>query len=278
MELFSAYLLHLTLASVAAAYCLLGYWLSFGKQWWMLRAGTVCAALAMLVPIRAYEPLVFFALTSLGFVAVSGCQRLFLSWRQRRGQSPGETTSTNLPPARPHFQFRLHDLLGLMAVIGVAAWMARILLREQVLMPWVGTLISAAVAVAITMATIGLLRGPRRIVSGVALLVVLGVSVGYFHWLHRLGAPAVQYFVGGDLGDQLFGPYLLWINDSAGYHLLVLLLIFMAFLMVFFGAALAIKPKEAKPMRRIIWQVAEAIKGNSTICIHLVARKSVGCG
>ena len=249
MELLSAYLLHLTFASVAAVYCLLGFWLAFGKPAWMWRAGTVCAALAILVPIRAYEPLVFFVLTSLLFVAVAGCQKLLHSWLQRRRQSTSETHSTDEVSPKPRFQFRLHDLLGLMAVIGVASWMTRIVLREQVLMPWLGTLLSAAVAVAITLATLGLLRGPRRVVSGAALLVVVGVSVGYFHWLHRMGAPAPQYVLGGELGLQLF-----WGNlGPAG--LLVLLLMIVVFLVTFSSAARAIQPKEAKPMRRIIWQV-----------------------
>ncbi len=255
MELFSAYILHVTLASVAAVYCLLGYWLAFGKQSWMWRAGTVCAALALLVPIRAYEPLVFFAFTSLFFVAAAGCQRLLLSWLQKRRKRSSETNSTDVASSKPRFQFRLHDLLGLTAVIGVAAWMTRILLREQVLMPWIGTLISAVVAVSITLATIGLLRGPRRVVSGAALLFVVGASVGYFHWLNRMGAPAVRCIVGGNLGDQLF-----WsgVSSAPSLQLLILFLLFGLFLAVFFGAARAIQPKEGKPARRRLWQVLGA--------------------
>ena len=252
MELFSAYILHVTLASVAAVYCLLGYWLAFGSQSWMWRAGTVCAALALLVPIRAYEPLVFFAFTSLFFVAAAGRRRLLLSWLQKRRTGISETNSTDVTSPQPRFQFRLHDLLGLTAIIGVAAWMTRIILREQVLLPWVGTLLSAAVAVAITLATIGLLRGPRRVVSGVLLLLVVGVSADYFHWLHRGGplGPPVQYIIGADLGEQLF-----WSSLNPGGRLLILLLTFLMLLTVSFGAARAIQPKEANPLRRRLWQV-----------------------
>lgn len=260
MELFSAYDLQLTLASAAAIYCLLGYWLAFGKQSWLWRAGFVCAALALLVPIRAYEPLVFFALTSLLFVAAAGGQWLLLSTLRKGGKVAAEKDSADVAVASPRFQFRLHDLLGLMAVFGAAAWMTRTLLREQVLMPWVGTLISVAVAVAITLATIGLLRGPRRILSSVVLVLVVGIAVGYFHWLHRMGpmGPSVQYIVGGDLGNQLFNPYLFWTNDSAGYNLLVLVLINIGFLAIFYGAARATQPTEAKPMPRRVWQVLGA--------------------
>ena len=74
--------LYFTLASVTALYCLLGYWLAFGRLYWLWRATGVCIVLALLVPIRAYEPLVFFGMTSLLFVAVAGCRRLFLGWRE----------------------------------------------------------------------------------------------------------------------------------------------------------------------------------------------------
>jgi hypothetical protein len=256
MQLQSTYILHLTFASVAAVYCLLGYWLAFGRRSWMWRAGAVCTALALLVPIRAYEPFVFFALTSLLFVAVAGAWWLFGIWRKKRNKGSLESNATDAGSPQPRFQFRLHDLLGLMAVFGAAAWMVRTLLREQVTMPWVGTFISVAVAVTITLALVGLLRGPRRIVSGVVLLVVVGISVGYFHWLHLGGlmGPPVQYIIGVDLGEQLFGPYLVQTNDSAGFHLLVLLLIFVGFIILFFGATRAIQTKETKPLQRRVWQ------------------------
>jgi hypothetical protein len=246
------YILYLTLASVAAVYSLLGYWLAFGKQSWLWRTGAVCAALVLLVPIRAYEPLVFFALTALFFVGAAGCQSLFLSWWQKRRKVAPETSSAVVPFARPRFQFRLHDLLGLTAVIGVATWMSGIILREQVLMPWMGTLLSVEVAVAITIATIGVLRGPRRVVSGAILLAVVGVSVGYFGWLHRLGGPGFRYVIGGDLGDQLF-----WSGASSTHalQLFVPLVIFMVFLATFYGAARALQSKDSEPRKRWLWQV-----------------------
>ncbi len=257
MQLHPTYILHLTFASVAAVYCLLGYWLAFGRQSWMWRAGTVCPALALLVPIRAYEPLVFFALISLLFLAAAGCRRLLRSWLRKRRNVAAEAKPTDLLPPQPRFQFRLHDLLALMAVFGVGAWMARTLLREQVLMPWAGTFLSAAVAVAITLATIGLLRGPRRMVAGIALAAVLAASVAYFHSLHRLGIPVPQYIVGGNIGDQLF-----WsggINGWPALNLMVLLSLFILFLSLFYFTAQAIHPSAEKRGRLRIWQMLVAI-------------------
>jgi hypothetical protein len=262
MQLDPSYILHLTFASVGAVYCLLGYWLAFGKEPWMWRAGSTVAALALLVPIRAYEPLVFFALISILFLAAAGAWWLLGSWRKEGNKGSLETNGADAGSPQPRFQFRLHDLLGLMAVFGAAAWMARTLLREQVTMPWIGTFISAAVAVAITLATIGLLRGPRRIVAGTALAAVLAVSVGYFHSLHRMGIPVPQYIVGGNIGDQLFwsGGINGWLAlNLPALNLLVLLSMFILLLSLTFFAAQAIQRSAEKRWRLGIWQMLVAI-------------------
>jgi hypothetical protein len=250
------YSLNLIFASVAAVYCLLGYWLAFGKQPWMWRAGAVCVALALLVPIRAYEPLVFFALTSLLLLATAGSWKLLAMWRQRRIAVNVDLESAKPPSPKPRFQFRLHDLLALMAVVGAAAFLVRVILREQVLLPWLGTLVSSVVAVAMTLALIGLLRGPWRLVAGVFLVVLTGTSTWHFARLHRGGllGPDVQYIVGADLGEQLF-----WSNVNPGQRMLVLLLIFIMFLALFYGAARAILPHEIRTRR--IWQGFGAVVG-----------------
>ncbi|MCE9527123.1 MAG: hypothetical protein K8R36_13840 [Planctomycetales bacterium] len=247
----ATYSLNLIFASVAAVYCLLGYWLAFGKHPWMWRAAAVCVALALMVPIRAYEPLVFFALTSLLFLAASGSWKLLAMARQRRTIDEDNPEIDKPSPAKPRFQFRIHDLLALMAVVGAAAFLVRVVLREQVLLPWIGTLISSAVAVTMTLSLFGLLRGPRRIVASVILVVVTGTSAWYFARLHRGGlfGPNVQYIVGADLGGQLF-----WNDTIPGQRMLVLLLTFLIFLAMFYVAARATLPHEEIPLRRRLWQ------------------------
>lgn len=174
------YSLNLIFASVTAVYCLLGYWLAFGKQPWMWRAGAVCVALALLVPIRAYEPLVFFAITSLLFLAASGSWKLLAMGLYRRNRGKDDPEIDKQSSREPRFQFRLHDLLALMAVFGAASFLVRVIMREQVWLPWLGTLISSVVAVTMTRALIGLLCGPQRIIAGVIAVVVTGTSAWYF--------------------------------------------------------------------------------------------------
>jgi hypothetical protein len=241
-------LIQFILTSVAAVYCLLGYWLAFGKQNWIWRATTLGVALALLVPIRAYEPLVFFVLTAFFFLVAGGCRNVLYHWIKKRDPNASATDAKDSASATPRFQFRRHDFLGMMAVIGAGIWMSRIVLLEQVLMPWAETLSSAVLAVAITLATIGLLRGPLRIVSGIVLVFAIGASAQLFQW--GLQKP----LRGENIVYILLGTRLYWSIARLQFGQLSALLAFVFFLVFCFAAQRVIQPREAKPLQRRLWQ------------------------
>lgn len=249
--------LYLTLASVTAVYCLLGYWLAFGKSYWLWRAAAVCIALVLLVPIRAYEPLVFFGMTSLLFVAAASCRRLFLWWWERRRKVTEETHSAVRTVTKANFQFRLHDLLGLMAVIGAALWMARILFREQVVMPWLGTWLAAAFAVATTFAVSRLVAGPKRLITGSVLIAFVACPVIAFRFSFRPITSASFCVVGDYLGNYLF-DYYPW---HSALIVFVSLALFVVFLALGFAMPRALWRNPTASIREGIWRsvVATAI-------------------
>ncbi len=246
--------LYLTLASVTAVYCLLGYWLAFGKVNWLWRAGAVCASLTLLVPIGTYEPLVLFGMTTVLFVAVAGCSRLFLWWRGRRRKIPAGANPDERAANRVSFQFRLHDMLGLTAVFGVAAWMARTFLREEVLLPWTATWIVAAFTVALTLAVVGLVVGPRRLVSAVALIVLGSCPTAVFYFRFRPLSFVPFYIVGDYLGDYLFQSF----PGSATIAMLVLVFLFVLFLALGFWMLGAFQKNLSGSSRGRIWQCIAA--------------------
>jgi hypothetical protein len=248
--LFSGRMIELTLTSVAACYCLLGYWLAFGKALWLWRAGALGVALALLIPIRAYEPLVFFAITSCFFLLAAGCRDLFRMWRSRpiSGTDGASSRTEDIVPRR--FQFQIYDVLGLMAVLGAMIGITRIILQEQVLLPWRETIVSALAAVAITLATIGVLRGPQRILSGVVLLMAVGCSCGYFTWYHKSSTWRGGYVIYLLLGNQLYEHI-----TSLGLSLFQALLEFIFFVAMLFVVASLLQAKETRPWRRA-WKVA----------------------
>lgn len=241
--------LYLTLASVTAVYCLLGYWLAFGMQRWLWRAGAVCAALALLVPIRAYEPLVFFAMTSLLFVAVSSCRRLFLWWWEGRRKASSVATPAQEPEPRDRFQFRLHDLLGLMAVIGAGSWMARIVLREQVVMPWAGTAFFLAIVVTIAGTIMEVVAGKNRLLAVVGLILTVAVACGFLYVLPQLRAPWLHHLVGENLGFIFFGS-----SPHTLQGMLVLVLPFPFFIAIGSCAGRALNPTTKRRWSRVFWQ------------------------
>ena len=246
--------LYLTLASVTGLYCLLGYWMAFGKQYWLWRAAAVCIALALLVPIRAYEPLVFFGMTSLLFVATAAGRHLYLWWRESRRKKSAGATPVEPVANRPSFQFRLHDLLGLTAVIGVAAWMIPIILREEVIMPWLGAWLAAVFCAAITLAVATLVKGPKRLIPGSVLILLVGCLVVAFRFDFRPITSASFCVVGDYLGSYLFDylfAYYPWHSALIVFELLVLFVLFLAF---GFGIPRALQRASIGSSEKRIWQ------------------------
>jgi hypothetical protein len=242
--------LYLTLASVTALYCLLGYWLAFGTQYWLWRAAAVCIALALLVPIRAYEPLVFFGITSLLFVAAAAFRHLYLWWREKRRKASVAAHPAEGLKTKGSFQFRLHDLLGLTAVVGLAAWMTRTFLREEVLLPWTATWIVAAFTAALTLAAKGLVAGPQRVVSAVALVVLCACPFAVFYFRFRFLSPFPFYIVGDYLGDYLFASF----PEYAAIAAPVGVLLFVLFLVLGFWLAGAFRKNQNGSSRGRILQ------------------------
>jgi|GEM_PF-3025148 len=169
--------LYLILSSVAAAYCLLGYWFAFGKLPWLWRAAVTCATLALLVPVSAYEPLVFFGITSLIFAGIAWSQSLWAIWRESRQIEDRDESSAG-PKSNVHRQFQLRDLMGLTAIFGVSAWIVRIILNEQVWLSWVALAFTAAVCVALTLLLARFFHGPKRLLS-LGLAIPFGIAAAY---------------------------------------------------------------------------------------------------
>src|SRR6185436_19593612 len=109
---FSMLALYLILSSVTATYCLLGYWFAFGKLPWLWRAAVTCIALALLAPIRAYEPLVFFGTTALIFAGIAWSRALWVIWRESRHRKELDEKSEGQKSSNVSRQFQIRDLLG----------------------------------------------------------------------------------------------------------------------------------------------------------------------
>jgi hypothetical protein len=85
------------------------------------------AALALLVPIRAYEPLILFGMTSVLLVAGWGAGRM---WRTMSRKAHEEKAAKIVP------RFRLQDVLLACAVAGAASWMISVLVAKSVTVDW----------------------------------------------------------------------------------------------------------------------------------------------
>jgi hypothetical protein len=125
------FLLYTLVTGVAAAYCLLAIWVAVGRGHWFARACVLLAALALLVPIRAYEPLILFGTTSVLLVAGWSAIRGLKAFRKPSagGGSKGQTAS---------LRFQLRDVLLSCAVAAAASWLISELVAKGVHVDWQG--------------------------------------------------------------------------------------------------------------------------------------------
>ncbi len=78
--------------------CLLSIWTVFGRSWWFFRVCVVCVAVLTLLPIRAYQPMVWFVFT--GLVSVASLVPLRW-WSERVSSPPVSSPSASSPSVSP---------------------------------------------------------------------------------------------------------------------------------------------------------------------------------
>src|SRR5262245_20495176 len=163
------------LLAIAAGQCLAAIWAASGRRHWFWRLAAVWAALALLVPIRAYEPAWLFALSSTLIIVALTVARWW-DWRSRASES--------LSASR--WRFALSDLLLLLLFIGMALALGIEVFRAYRPTNWLGWLTSAGALAILSVLAHACVAGPRRRWAIVGL--ILGVP-----------ACAALAWCGGDL-------------------------------------------------------------------------------
>ena len=124
---------HFLLSGIAAAYCVLGLWATVSRQHWFLRAAVVCGALALLVPIEAYEPLALLFLTSIAFVCLSMLAAYL--WPGQSLYSVDAADSTK-PVTRRSLRFSLRDIFLASAVAASISLLIGMFIRQHGTTSW----------------------------------------------------------------------------------------------------------------------------------------------
>lgn len=186
--------LYLLVTGVAAGYCLLAIWAATGRGHWFARACVLLGALALLVPIRAFEPLILFGMTSALLVALWCVRKRVQALRLKKNAS---TEQTHHPSPASSYRFRLADLLLACGVAAAASWMFSVLVARGISVHWWHYLLAATALAS---------------VSSLAVIIL-----SYWHWwwlwgllpLHVAGAVALDRFVLGNwmYADELLQTY-----------------------------------------------------------------------
>jgi hypothetical protein len=188
------FLLDTFVTGVAAGYCLLAIWVACGRGHWFARACVLLAALALLVPIRAYEPLILFGMTSVTLVGGWGAVR----WLRASEPARDEAKST----VGTRWRFRLADLLLMCVVAGGISWLvSEVIGRNPVISYWRCTMAALMLAVLSSLA-VAAVHARRRWIS--IPLLILGTG----------GAAKLDHAL---LNDFLYTDEFLWIARNGGF-------------------------------------------------------------
>jgi hypothetical protein len=211
-------LLFLLVAAVSAAYSLVAIWAVQSREHWIIRGLVVCGLLALLLPPRAYEPLLFFLIMLPSLAALTAWQ----TWRRTSGEPAAE-------PKKP-FQFSLRVLLLGIALAASLLGLALAALREQVEMDWLRMPVAAVLIAAIANQGWRLVAAKRKVIQG----LLLGTAI--MVWIL-----VEEYFLGDWLRiGNLFGVMHDRIFPTQLANILLLSIHYLEFsLLIVFGGTLA---------------------------------------
>jgi len=180
----SFHALALILASTAAFQSLIALWAATSPRHWFWRALAMWGAVMALVPIRAYQPAIVFAISSPLIVAA------IMAIRWRRQSKERRAAQSDAAPLLSSIRFGLSDIFLLMLVVGLM--LAGLLYVQKRLDNFnaVNSGLTALALVAVTMVAFAAWQSERRIAPAlllIATIALLAISIP------RLGSNSEDY-------------------------------------------------------------------------------------
>ncbi|MBC8875397.1 MAG: hypothetical protein H8E44_38725 [Planctomycetes bacterium] len=202
--LLAAVVLVTALSGTFCFYSVVATWAGISPRHWFQRSIVVVAALMLLLPIRAYEALVFFSILS-ATVAVG-----VRSARKRPAPGDAAGDRSDLPSARHWLQFRLSDLFLVVLLAGIITAAVVHVFRETLWCSWWDMVLTSVSSAFVALAAVWFVFGQRRLVWRCVLIIgstaamaaswTVGDWLGVADWLP----------VDRDLG-LLYVPCSLWL-------------------------------------------------------------------
>ena len=152
-------LVALAIFGTAALEMLVAVWAAVSRRHWFVRALAVWGAIALLVPIRAYEPALLFAISSPLVVAILCGWRVIAARR-----SPAQAASPNELPHAP-MRFGVRDLFLLLALVGLSLAVLIEIVRHLRPINWPALAAYVAVLVSLAIGFSAVAIGKRRRVA-----------------------------------------------------------------------------------------------------------------
>jgi hypothetical protein len=231
-------LMTLLVAATCAGYSLEAIWAAQSRDHWITRGLIVCGLLALLLPPRAYEPLLFFLL----MLPVLGALTAWQTWRI---PAPNDT------PRRP-FQFSLRTLLLCLALVSAMLGLTLAALRQGLYIEWLRLPFAAALIAVLANQAWCLVTARRKILQTVILAAaILAWVCAEEFWLEdwlRVG--------------NLFGVMHIPMLTNHSLNMVLLTIHYTEFsLLIALGGAIAkgAWPSSASRRKQRAWRIAAAL-------------------
>jgi hypothetical protein len=236
-------------------------WAAGSRRHWFVRALALWGAIALLVPIRAYEPALLFAISSPLTVAIVLAWRAAMNRRRPAAKSgASEPAAAEQPPAattRGPFSFRLVDLFLLMAITGLAVATVATIVRQVEIFDASGLrqYVAAVVTLGIAMYAVVFGKG-WRILTYIAATIPVGTT------LYLIGS--AESWLGN---DELFAFEELWkFAGSFERWAVVIATLGTPFVVL---TLVAVLWRFARDDRRSIWRVMSRVV-LTTVCFAVI--------
>lgn len=247
----------ISLALAAACICWAALLAGLSRWHWFLRVGLLCLPLVLLLPIRAYEPLIL--LLPL-VIALAGSAAALRSRWEHELALPQRTRSSTPATKSNRWSLSLRDSMLGITVIGIALGVLVQLPWRGLNLSWGGLLFDGVMLYSISLVCLGLIGLRCGLAWAVALFV--GVTTGIV-FESTLGDGLRALYLFGVSGPQ----HLNWVPLGEFYLVFAAVLVFGLWLVRWCWAALE-QPVLLAQRRRIVGSIA-AITAAPVVALYI---------
>ena len=173
---------HFILLGVAICVTLVAIWAGQSRLHWFWRGCVLAAVLALFLPVRAHEPLLFFLIAA----PVISVGVAWMESRRERGPTAGAIAGADVKSTKSR-QLSLTEAFLLLGLVGMACGLGSAAFRNGLMMDWRSLPVSALALASVAMLSYYVAAFSKGIPHHWALAISIVMGAGLFAWFALKG-------------------------------------------------------------------------------------------